>query len=345
MNLEFRNIGHRYGDVQALADISLDIASGEIICLLGSSGCGKTTLLHLAAGMQEVQQGEIFADGQLLADISSNPPPERRPIGLVFQEGALFPHLTVAENVNFGLKGSGLANDSSGKWLDQVGLGGFEDRYPHMLSGGQQQRVALARAMAPEPAILLMDEPFANIDVVLRKELRQEALALLRQREATVILVTHDPQEAMDMGDRIAVMEAGHIAQYAPPDDFFDRPATAAIGSLLGGGQIVNGSRNGASIDTVFGSWPVSCLKNRDSLKTKELQLLVHSSMIEIEPGGDNCRVIDARRTVHGQRVIVEARNGDQLTAEIPLERAFDRGNHVSVKAKPGQFLGFLRTD
>ncbi|MFN7159750.1 MAG: ABC transporter ATP-binding protein, partial [Erythrobacter cryptus] len=167
MSLEFRHIAHAYGPVRALEDITLAAPAGEITCLLGASGCGKSTLLGLAAGLLRVQQGEIWLDGAPLADPRRNPPPEARPVGLVFQDGALFPHMSVAANIAFGLP-KARRGEVEG-WLAQVGLAGLGDRYPHELSGGQQQRAALARAMAPGPRVLLMDEPFASVDIVLRR--------------------------------------------------------------------------------------------------------------------------------------------------------------------------------
>ncbi|GAA0479353.1 ABC transporter ATP-binding protein [Parasphingorhabdus litoris] len=294
--------------------------------------------------MQDVQQGEIRIDGVPLAKAGKNPPPEQRPIGLVFQEGALFPHLTIAQNVGFGLGDTGVHAKAIAGWLEQVGLGGFEDRYPHMLSGGQRQRVALARAMAPEPDILLMDEPFANIDVVLRKELRRDSLSLLRQRAATAILVTHDPHEAMEMGDRIAVMENGRIVQYGSPDEFYDAPATAAIGSLVGGGQIVSGTRKGDDIKTAFGLWPVSCLKNDAGSAHAQLELLVQPTALEINSDGNRCTVLDVRRTTHGRKLVLVNDAGDRLEAEIPISSVPNRGDRVDVTVKSGQLLAFSST-
>ena len=235
MSLEFRHIAYAYGhgasETRALEDISLIARDGEITCLLGASGCGKSTLLNLAAGMLRVQSGSVHLGGELLADGTTNPAPEDRPVGLVFQDGALFPHMTIAKNVGFGLPKSD--QDAVEGWLDLVGLPGLGGRYPHELSGGQQQRAALARAMAPRPQALLMDEPFASVDIVRRRKLRRECRDLLRERGATVLLVTHDPEEAIDIADQIAVMDAGRILQIGTPQELRDAPASDAVAAFF----------------------------------------------------------------------------------------------------------------
>ena len=199
--------------------------------------------MGLAAGLLTVQQGSIALDGETLADERRSPPPEARPVGLVFQDGALFPHMTIAANVAFGLPKSRRGEAES--WLAKVGLDGMGGRYPHELSGGQQQRAALARAMAPGPRVLLMDEPFASVDIVLRRKLRRDCRILLREAGATVVLVTHDPAEALDIADRIAVMEAGRIVQFGTPHDLHHAPQTAAVGAIFSGAQVIAGVRQG----------------------------------------------------------------------------------------------------
>ncbi|MEO0872287.1 MAG: ABC transporter ATP-binding protein, partial [Pseudomonadota bacterium] len=262
MSLEFSHIAHAYGapgqSEHALEDVSFTALGGEITCLLGASGCGKSTLLNLAAGLLELQQGRIALDGETLAEPDVNPPPEARPVGLVFQDGALFPHMTLAKNIAFGLP-----KDRHGEihsWLARVGLAGLGERYPHQLSGGQQQRAALARAMAPEPQVLLMDEPFASVDIVLRRSLRRECRMLLRERAATTILVTHDPDEALDIADRIAVMEAGRIVQFGTPQELYNAPLAPSVGAIFGGAQIVRGRILPGGYESVFGFWPSECV-------------------------------------------------------------------------------------
>ena len=218
-------------------------------------------MLNLAAGLLPVQQGEVHVAGESMAGPGLNPPPEARPVGLVFQDGALFPHMTIASNVGFGLP-RGEQGAIAG-WLDQVGLSGLGDRYPHELSGGQQQRAALARAMAPGPEVLLMDEPFASVDIVLRRRLRRDCRRLLRERGTTTVLVTHDPVEALDVGDRIAVMEAGKILQFGSPDDLRKNPEAASVGAIFGGAQVVEAERDGDVLRTEFGDWSIDCVAGR----------------------------------------------------------------------------------
>jgi iron(III) transport system ATP-binding protein len=224
--LTYEDVSHRYGAVEAVRHFSLDIAPGEIVCLLGQSGCGKTTLLRLAAGVEEPSAGRILINNR---EVSGRAfvPPERRGVGLMFQDFALFPHLTNLANVMFGLKALPRADaeHEARLALERVGLGDAADAYPHMLSGGEQQRIALARAVAPRPSVLLMDEPFSGLDRRLRDEVRDDTLAVLRDSRVTGIIVTHDPEEALRMADRIALMRSGALVQVDTPEAIYRRPA------------------------------------------------------------------------------------------------------------------------
>jgi iron(III) transport system ATP-binding protein len=225
--LTFENITFAVGKSPILHGISFDIKPGEIACLLGPSGCGKTTLLRLAAGVERPDTGRILIDGIEMAGPRGFVPPERRKIGLMFQDFALFPHLTLLKNVAFGIRDLGRAEsrDIALHALERVGLARRRHDYPHMLSGGEQQRVALARAVVPRPQVLLLDEPFSGLDQRLREQVREETLALLRETRATVMLVTHDPDEAMGIADRILLMRHGRLVQEGTPSDVFTRPA------------------------------------------------------------------------------------------------------------------------
>jgi iron(III) transport system ATP-binding protein len=251
MSLSARNIRHSFGGgVAAVDDASIDAAPGEIVCLFGPSGCGKTTLLRIIAGLEPLQEGMVSIDGQVL-----DAPPERRPIGFVFQDLVLFPHMTAAENVAFGI--SHLPKDERvnrvGEELARAGLQELGARYPHQLSGGQQQRVALARAFARRPRAMLLDEPFASIDVALRRRLRAEMRAILKSYSTPAILVTHDPDEAIELGDRIAIMDSGRIIETATPEDLFRMPTTAAGAAIFPGSQSFPCSPVDGGVEAEFG--------------------------------------------------------------------------------------------
>ncbi len=227
--LSYEHVTHSYQDVEAVSDVSLELAPGEIMCLLGPSGCGKTTLLRIAAGLERPQAGRVLLDGEPVTDERRFVPPERRGVGLMFQDYALFPHLTILENVAFGLKGMArqAAATEAHNALRRVGLDAFAEAYPHELSGGEQQRVALARAIVPRPGVLLMDEPFSGLDQRLRDSVRDETLALLKETRSSALLVTHDPVEAMRMADRIALMRRGRLVQLGTPEALYRQPTDA----------------------------------------------------------------------------------------------------------------------
>lgn len=338
MSLEFRHIAHAYGQVRALEDISFSAPAGEITCLLGASGCGKSTLLGLAAGLLQVQQGEILIGGDVLADAGRSPPPEARPVGLVFQDGALFPHMTLAANVAFGLPKAQRAEAEG--WLAQVGLAGMGARYPHELSGGQQQRAALARAMAPQPRVLLMDEPFASVDIVLRRKLRRDCRILLREAGATVVLVTHDPAEALDIADRIAVMEGGRIIQFGTPDELHHAPATASVGAIFSGAQVIAGARVAEGLDTPFGLWPVASLIG-ELPESAALDLLVQADRLVPVADLRGCKVRDVHPLGARRRVLLEGVDGATITVETALP--VDQDKTYSVLPDPESVRAFVR--
>lgn len=335
MGLSFRDIHHRYGTTAALRGISFDAAEGEVTCLLGPSGCGKTTLLRIAAGLLPLQQGEIWLDDAPLAQPGWEPAPENRPVGLVFQEGALFPHLTVAENIGFGVRDAKARAGIISDLLEQIGLGAFAKRYPHTLSGGQQQRVALARALAPSPRVLLLDEPFANIDIQRRRSLRSETRTLLKARACSAIMVTHDPEEAMDVADRIALMDEGRMAQFGTTDELYHAPATLTVASLISGAQPVKASRTAGGLETSFGLWPLEALSNA-APSAARLTLAVPAGALTVSPGDSSVRVIDERSTGVSHRLTLLAPSGEMLFADVSREQASLIGQAVTVTPKPG---------
>ncbi|MFD1341393.1 ABC transporter ATP-binding protein [Litorisediminicola beolgyonensis] len=254
--LEIRNIVRSYEGRRVVDDVSLSILPGHVICLLGPSGCGKSTTLRMIAGVEMQDAGTIHVDGQLVCDTVFRVPPERRSIGLMFQDFALFPHLSVAENVAFGLRGPKPEQRARvAALLERVGLSHHIDAYPHELSGGEQQRVALARALAPRPRIMLMDEPFSGLDNRLRDGIRDETLAVLKEEGTSVLLVTHEPEEAMRMADEIALMRDGRIVQRGAPYNIYNAPADKAAVAFFSDINVLTGTVRGALTETPFGQF------------------------------------------------------------------------------------------
>jgi iron(III) transport system ATP-binding protein len=242
--LKLDKIECRYQEQVAVRDFSMHVNVGELVCLLGPSGCGKTTALRAVAGFEPVVQGEITLSGHSISRPGYTLAPELRQMGMVFQEYALFPHLSVTDNICFGLRGlTRKARDyMARRMLEVVGLEGLGGRYPHELSGGQQQRVALARALAPQPALILLDEPFSNLDVELRERLSQEVRAILKGQGSTAILVTHDQHEAFAWGDQIGVMDEGRVLQWDTPYNLYHEPSNRFVADFIGQGVLMRGT-------------------------------------------------------------------------------------------------------
>jgi len=241
--LEVEGLSCAYQDHVITRDISFSVAPGQIACLLGPSGCGKTTVLRAIAGFSSVHQGTIALGGNLISSPSATLAPEKRQMGMVFQDYALFPHLSVADNIAFGLNGLSSAEKRSraAEMLKLVRLPDLSDRYPHELSGGQQQRVALARALAPKPKLLLMDEPFSNLDTDLRQQLSLEVRDILKQQKIAAIVVTHDQQEAFTIGDQVGILAEGSLQQWAPPQELYHQPINAMVAGFVGKGELFRG--------------------------------------------------------------------------------------------------------
>jgi iron(III) transport system ATP-binding protein len=258
--IELRDVSKHFGDVRAVYGVSLALTHGRTLALLGESGCGKTTVLRLIAGLETPTQGEIRLAGAPVAGPATFVPPERRRVGLVFQDYALFPHLTVAGNIGFGLARLPAARRRARvqEMLALVNLTDLADRYPHQLSGGQQQRVALARSLAPDPAVLLLDEPFSNLDAVLRRRLREDVRDTLRRVGATALFVTHDQEEAFSIADEVAVMQRGQIVQCGTPQEIYARPATRAIATFVGDANFVPGDASGDTVTCALGVLPLA---------------------------------------------------------------------------------------
>lgn len=254
------DLGFAYGARTILSDIDLTVAPGELVAILGPSGSGKSTLLRLIAGLERPGTGRIAIAGTTVADAASSLPAERRGLGLVFQEDALFPHLTILDNVAFGLKGVSRSERRARALaaLDRLGLAHRTDDWPHRLSGGEQQRVAVARALAPRPPLILMDEPFSRLDSALRQQIREDVVAVLRDTGVGVVLVTHDAEEAMSSADRLVLMADGRVLQTGTPEACYHRPTSAQAGRLLGPLNVVPVDVAEAGCRTVFGPLPTA---------------------------------------------------------------------------------------
>jgi len=303
-SLAFEGVGHVYGRHVVLADFDLSVMAGEVVCLLGPSGCGKSTVLRLAAGLEALRHGRIAIDGRIVAGPDVDVPPELRRTGMVFQDHALFPHLDLLANVAFGLDGADRRTRAQ-NWLERVGLGDRSATFPHQLSGGEQQRVALARALAPQPRIMLLDEPFNSLDAGLRADLRRMALDLLRAAGTATLLVTHDPEEALAMADRLAVMRAGRLVQVGEPDEVYRRPVDRFVAGFLGPVNV---------LPAAFGPG-----------------VLCRPEAVRLGGGGLDATVTAARRIGAATQVDLTLADGSLLTARafgIALPVA---GEHVQV--------------
>jgi iron(III) transport system ATP-binding protein len=318
-------VSKRFGDVQAVSGAHLCVGHGELVALLGPSGCGKTTLLRLVAGFETPEQGVICIDGDIVAG-PTWVPPERRRVGIVFQDYALFPHLTVAGNIGFGLprrrRGARVA-----ELLDLVGLAGHENRYPHELSGGQQQRVAVARALAPEPAIVLLDEPWSNIDPILRQSMRDELAAILRSAGVTVVLVTHDREEAFSIADRVALMLEGAIVQAGTPEDIYVNPGDRWAAEFAGAGNFVPGRVAGDLVETLLGRFRVA-----NGVDAETVDVLIRPEQLELRPDPHGAaEVVDRQFRGHDVFYRVRLHDGTVVVSQRPSTEVVPLGARVVV--------------
>ncbi|MFW6317566.1 MAG: ABC transporter ATP-binding protein [Halorubrum sp.] len=266
--LSLSNVTKAFGPETAVEDVSLDVRSGELLTFLGPSGCGKTTTLRTIAGLEEPTTGQIALGDEVVAGGGSFVPPEQRDVGIVFQNFALFPHLTVRENIAFGLADAG-AEESKARvdeLLELVEMTDHGEKTPDQLSGGQKQRVALARSLAPEPAVLLLDEPFSNLDVRLRVEMREEVRRILKAAGVTAVSVTHDQEEALSISDRVAVMNDGQIEQVGRPESVFERPESKFVASFLGRASFLEGTLRDGKVETGIGRFDAVTLEGYDTV-------------------------------------------------------------------------------
>jgi iron(III) transport system ATP-binding protein len=317
-------------DAPAVFDLSLRVEPGEILALLGPSGCGKTTTLRIIAGFERPDSGDVAIAGRAAAGSGAFVAPEHRGVGMIFQEYALFPHLTVARNIAFGLRS--LPRRERGRRLDELldltGLADFADRYPYQLSGGQQQRVALARALAPRPHVLLLDEPFSNLDTELRLAMRVEVRDLLKKLGTTAIIVTHDQQEAMTVADRMAVMLDGAIQQVDTPEVVYHYPANRAVARFVGQGTFVPARINGDFAESDVGHFELSEHGPRE-----QVDLLIRPRDVTLEVDPDGVAVV-LSRSFHGAEstYLIQLPCGVQLQSSQPSYISISPGSRVRVR-------------
>ncbi len=336
--LELDGITKRFGPETAVDDLSLAVAEGELLTLLGPSGCGKTTTLRLLAGLERPTAGTIRIGGRVVADADRFVEPEDRGVGIVFQDFALFPHLTVAENVGFGLNGldDGATATRVDELLDLVGLDGYGERTPDQLSGGEQQRVALARSLAPEPAILLLDEPFSNLDVRLRVEMREEVRRILKAAGVTTVSVTHDQEEALSISDRVAVMNAGHIEQVGEPESVFEHPRSRFVAGFLGQASFLSARVDDGDVRTALGTYDDDLLKGLTAeYDGADIDVLVRPDDLRASsapPDEANGTII--HRQYNGPTFVyrVELGNGDVVHCQHNHVTTMSIGQPVSVE-------------
>jgi iron(III) transport system ATP-binding protein len=321
-----RDVDRRFGDTVALESFHLDVHSGHLMTLLGPSGSGKTTALRLIAGFDRPDRGTIEIDGSRVVDRDTYTPPEKRRVGMVFQDYALFPHLTVARNVAYGV-GKARRRERVAETLRLVGLEGKEDRHPHELSGGEQQRVALARALAPEPGVILLDEPFSNLDASLRARVRSEVADILRKAGTTAVFVTHDQEEALSMSDFVAVMRDGRVVQAARPADLYLRPADQWVASFLGDADFMLGDARGGSVATAAGVFPTDLVG--------KVRVMTRPEDVTVEMDDAGRGVVRRREFFgHDQLITVALPEGTALRARLGPTPNLEPGDTVAINVQ-----------
>ena len=335
--LELDGVTKTYGPETAVSGLDLAVREGELLTLLGPSGCGKTTTLRMIAGLETPTEGTVSVGGDVVAGDGASVPPEERGVGMVFQEFALFPHLTVAENVAFGLADldSEATDARVAELLELVGLEAYGDREPGDLSGGQRQRVALARSLAPEPDVLLLDEPFSNLDVRLRIEMREEVKAILDEAAVTAVSVTHDQEEALSISDRVAVVHDGQVAQAGSPEAVFEHPGSRFVASFLGQASFLPARVGESSVDTAIGSYDRGLLEGvTGDYVGATVDVLVRPDDLRATPATEpdaNGRVV--RRQYTGPQFVyhVELDEGGIVRCLHNHAEEFDVGEPVGV--------------
>jgi iron(III) transport system ATP-binding protein len=326
-----RGLSKLFGEVAAVAGLDLEAAAGRITALLGPSGCGKTTTLRLIAGFERPDTGVVTLGAETLSANGSFVPPERRRIGLVFQDYALFPHHDVAGNIAYALP-SGASRSRVDELLEVVGLHGVGTRYPHELSGGQQQRAALARALAADPAAILLDEPFSNLDASLRDRMRREVRRILLESGATSIFVTHDQEEALSLADTVAVMRDGRVEQVGAPEEVYSRPASRWVAEFLGEAEVLPGVARGGGVDCELGALAVNpSFEGPAQVIVRPESFGLSAGPMPRDAAASRAVVTDRDFYGHDQLLHLELESGRRLRCRRPGFPAWHPGDHVRV--------------
>jgi iron(III) transport system ATP-binding protein len=341
--LDVKDLTAEYENSPVVENVNFHLAKGELACLLGPSGCGKTTILNTICGFKGVKSGSIALDGKVLTCPEHNLPPEKRQIGLVFQDHALFPHLDIKRNIGFGLRGKTRQEKKQivGKLLELIGLSEHRDKFPHELSGGQSQRVALARALAPQPKLLLMDEPFSNLDVELRTSLGVEIHNILKEQGTTAIMVTHDQQDAFALGDSIGVMKKGEIMQWGSAFELYHEPKSKFVANFVGEGVFVNGQMVESNrVLTSFGS--VTGESRTTELLNKDVELLVRPDDVVIAPDSP-IRAEVLKKSFRGAQTLytLKLSSDERLLSLMPSHEDFELGDQIGVQLEPDHLVCF----
>ncbi len=341
--LELKQIECRYRSQVVVRDLSLQVTQGDLACLLGPSGCGKTTALRAIAGFEPVAKGEIHLAGRKVSEPGYQLPPEKRHIGMVFQEYALFPHLNVTDNVGFGLRdqSSRQRRETARRMLELVGLAGNGDRFPHELSGGQQQRVALARALAPQPTLVLLDEPFSNLDVELRERLSLEVREILKNQGTTGVLVTHDQHEAFAIADHIGVMRDGRILQWDTAYNLYHEPADRFVADFIGQGRFLRGTLlSPNTLETEAGIIKGKC--NFEWPKGTQVDVLLRpDDVIHDQQGALRAEVVN--KAFKGAEILYTLRlpTGAEVLSLFPSHADHTIGERVPVSIEAEHLIAF----
>lgn len=334
--LEVKNVSLGYGANIVVQNVSMRLAQGEIGCLLGPSGCGKTTLLRAIAGFESVRAGQIELEGATVATPAHSVPPQLRDIGMVFQDHALFPHLNVAGNIGFGLHQmpKDQRTQRVQEMLNLVGLEGMGQRWPHELSGGQQQRVALARALAPQPSLLLMDEPFSSLDTSMRESIAREVRSILKHAKATALMVTHDQNEAFAMADNVGVMARGQLMQWGNAVEVYCAPATMDVAQFVGEGVLLDAQATaGGQWQTVLGLLPAG---HPHYSTPQGVKVLLRPEHVCLHEQGMNVKV--RQRTFRGSHFVfeVELSDGQLVMAKVSLNALYGACDRINISLAPG---------